>query len=66
MSRVEELEKAVRELSPDDLRQFREWFFEFDAEFWDRQLERDAADGKLDSLIKEARAEHREGGTRPL
>lgn len=66
MSKVDELEQAVRELPPEDLRQFREWFLEFDAELWDRQLERDVAAGKLDGLVEEARKEHRKGSTRPL
>jgi hypothetical protein len=66
MSSVEEIEQAVSELTPDDLRRFREWFAEFDAELWDRQIERDVAAGRLDALIEEARAEHRSGRTRPL
>ena len=66
MGRVEDLEKAVEGLSSEDLREFRRWFFEFDAELWDRQLERDVAEGKLDSLIDEALEDHRHGHTRPL
>ena len=66
MGRVDELEQVVRELSPEDLRQFREWFVDFDAELWDRQLERDVTAGQLDRLVEEARTEHREGRTRPL
>ncbi len=66
MTRVAELERAVRDLSPEDLRRFREWFVEFDAELWERQLERDIDAGRLDSLSEEARTEHREGRTRPL
>jgi hypothetical protein len=66
MSSVEEIERAVSDLASEDLRRFREWFAEFDAEIWDRQVERDVAAGRLDSLIAEARAEHRSGRTRPL
>jgi hypothetical protein len=66
MSKVDELEQAVRELSPEDLSKFREWFVEFDSELWERQLERDVAAGRLDGLVEEARNEHREGRTRPL
>ena len=66
MSRLEELERAVRDLPAEDLRAFREWFFEFDGKLWDRQIERDAAEGRLDPLIEEALAEHRAGRTRPL
>ena len=66
MSRVDELERAVRKMPPEDLRQFREWFLEFDAELWERQLKRDIAAGRLDRFVEEARTEHREGRTRPL
>ncbi len=66
MSSVDELERAVRELSAEDLAQFREWFVEFDAELWDRALERDIAAGRLDPLVQEARTELREGRTRAL
>lgn len=66
MSRVEEVERAVRDLSPQDLRQFREWFQRFEDELWDRQIERDAAGGRLDALGEEALTELREGRTRPL
>ena len=66
MGRVTELERAVRDLSLEDLRRFREWFVEFDTELWERQLERDIDAGRLDRLSQEARTEHREGRTRPL
>lgn len=66
MSSVEEIERAVAELAPEDLQRFREWFAEFDAELWDRRIERDLGSGRLDALIEEAREEHRKGRTRPL
>jgi hypothetical protein len=66
MSKADELERAVRDLPPEDLRQFRDWFREFDSELWERQLGRDIAAGRLDGLVDEARTEHREGRTRPL
>jgi len=54
MSRVEQIEGHVKELSPEELSAFREWFAEFDAEIWDRQLESDVRTGKLDSLAERA------------
>lgn len=66
MSPVERIERAVQGLSPEDLQEFRQWFLEFDAELWDRQLERDVAAGKLDALGEEALADLEEGRTRPL
>jgi hypothetical protein len=66
MSTVHDIESAVQQLSPAELRAFRAWFLNFDADDWDRQLERDAAAGRLDALAEEALAEFRTGRTRPL
>ncbi|MEW6418038.1 MAG: hypothetical protein AB1480_07945 [Nitrospirota bacterium] len=54
MSKIEEIEKEVQGLKPDELQAFRKWFWEFDAEVWDRQFEKDALSGKLDSLAETA------------
>jgi hypothetical protein len=61
MNTLAQLEDAIRQLSDVDRTAFRAWYAEFDAEEWDRQLEADAAAGKLDWLVEEARRENREG-----
>lgn len=61
MSTIDEIEKAVRRLSRTDLAAFREWFYRFDAEAWDRQFEKDALDGRLDALANEAIDDLRSG-----
>jgi hypothetical protein len=61
MSTVEEIERAVRELPPEELALFRAWFAEFDASVWDRQIEADVAAGRLDKLAEEALRDLREG-----
>ena len=66
MSRVEEIEIQITALTPEELQAFRAWFAEFDAALWDRQLEADAAAGKLDGLAKQALKDHREGRSREL
>lgn len=66
MKTVEDLERAIRELSPGELAEFRRWFAEYDAAAWDDQIAEDAASGRLDSVIEEARRDDREGRTRPL
>jgi phage FluMu protein gp41 len=66
MSTILEIERAVRELSTDDLSRFRAWFLEFDARLWDEQIEGDVASGRLRELAEEARADLRAGRTRPL
>ena len=61
MTTISEIEAAVRSLSPQDLTAFRAWFAQFDAELWDRQLEEDAASGRLDALAEEALRDLHEG-----
>ncbi len=63
---LDELENAVAGLSANELERFRAWFAGFDADAWDRQLEKDVADGKLDALADQALHEHREGKTTEL
>jgi hypothetical protein len=57
MQRIEDIESAIRGLSPVELRQFREWYLAFDTSCWDREIERHAAEGKLDALADQALAD---------
>lgn len=66
MSKVESIEQQIKALSPEELAQLRAWFAEFDWALWDRQLERDAAAGKLDALAEKALRDHAAGKTTPL
>jgi hypothetical protein len=66
MTELERLEKSVASLSAEDLARFREWFVEFDAQLWERQIERAASAGRLDDLIAEAMEEYRSGRTREI
>jgi hypothetical protein len=66
MSTVQEIERAVRQLPPEDLAAFRAWFLEFDGNLWDEQIERDVAAGRLDALADEALAALRAGRCRKL
>lgn len=54
MSKIQNIEREVKGLNPDELQAFRKWFWEFDAQEWDRQFEKDALSGKLDSLAETA------------
>jgi hypothetical protein len=61
MSRVKTLEGQIKALTAQELNAFREWFVEFDAKIWDRQLESDAQRGKLDELAVRALRDHETG-----
>jgi hypothetical protein len=66
MGNVEKIEQEVQALSPDELAQFRAWFLEYDWAAWDRQLERDLRNGRLDDLAERALRDHAAGRTTRL
>jgi len=66
MRSVEEIEAEIAKLTPAEVRRVAKWLAEYKAEPWDKQIEEDAAAGKLDRFIEEALDEHRQGKTRPL
>ena len=66
MSKVENIEQEVKARTPTELAAFRKWFLEFDAQVWDRQIEEDVRQGKLDKLAEEALAAHRAGKSKEL
>lgn len=66
MTKLEQIEKSVAELSPAEKRRFARWFEEHQEAEWDRWIEADAKAGKLDGFIAEARAEIKTGKLTPL
>jgi len=63
MTRVRKLEQEIKDLSPSELAAFREWFHEYDATEWDRQIQDDALSGRFDKLAEKALADHEAGRT---
>jgi hypothetical protein len=63
---IEDLEKAVAKLPPDQLARFRAWFETFDAVRFDEKIERDAKSGKLDKFAERAMDDYRKGHAREL
>ena len=61
MTKIEDIEKRVEQLSPDDLARFRAWFEELDSRLFDAKIERDAKADKLDKIMADARANHEAG-----
>ena len=63
---VDELESTVSRLSRDDLARFSDWFENFIADQWDRQIEADIAAGRLDAAGKKADEDFEAGRCTPL
>ena len=59
MSKVEEIERAIEQLRPEEFQQVEKHVREIAQRRWDEQLDRDSAGGKLDFLFEEAEAERK-------
>lgn len=66
MTKVESLEKEIKQLTRTELEEFRNWFKKYDSDAWDKQIEEDAKTGKLDSLAEKALKEYEAGGSKEL
>jgi hypothetical protein len=63
---VFEIKQAIKELSTKDQWELSEWFQEFMADEWDKQIERDVKAGKLDRFFAQADNDAAAGRLTPL
>ncbi len=61
MTKLEQIQATIENLSSAEIAKLREWLDELDARLFDEKIERDAKAGKLDKLSTEARASHKAG-----
>jgi len=61
-----EIEASITRLSAEELTQLAEWFAEYVADQWDRQIEGGIIAGRFDAAGKRAEAEFDAGNCKPL
>ena len=66
MTKLQKLEKEIKELNPSELVEFRNWFRNYDSDAWDKQIESDLKAGKLDKFAEEAIVEYDSGESEEL
>jgi len=66
MSNFEQIEAAILSLPSKEFERLRLWFFNLDYERWDKQIEQDIEDGKLEAFAQEAIAEFNAGQCREV
>jgi hypothetical protein len=66
MKLIEKIQSEIESLPQEDFQQLRAWFAEKDWLLWDKQLEADVAEGKLDFLFEEAIAAKSQGTLQDL
>ena len=65
MGDVENIQRQIEALSPEELAQLRAWFLEFDVAAGDPQLEADIQAGKVDPLVQDALRNIKAGKAKP-
>lgn len=63
---VQEIKAAITQLPTPELSQLAAWFEEYQADLWDRQIEKDALSRRFDVLAEQANQEFEAGRCRPL
>lgn len=66
MLNTQELKITVSKLSANDLQEFTDWFEEFIAHQWDKQIENDILSGRLDAIGKSVDEAFETGYVKPL
>ena len=66
MTKLEDIEKAVTELSDEERAKLRAWLDELDEQAFDAKIERDAKAGKLDKLAAKVLADYKAGLTEAI
>ena len=66
MTNVAEIQQAIMSLPREEYTQLTRWLQEYDWEEWDREIEADSEEGKLDFLAAEALDAKRQGTLREL
>ena len=57
MTKVKDIQAAIKSLSPQEVTDLRRWISDLDWDNWEQEIEQDSDQGKLDFLIEEALAE---------
>jgi len=63
---VQDIETAVTQLPKEELARFSQWFEEYLADQWDRQIEADIRAGRFEAAGKRAKADYEAGRCTPL
>lgn len=66
MSRIDQLKAEIEGLPSDEIAELLRWLSEKSWDQWDKEVEADSRDGKLQFLIREARNEKAKGGLNDL
>lgn len=66
MSNIDRIKTEILTLTLSKFQRLRQWIFDIDYQRWNKQVERDISEGKLDILLEEAISEFEAGQCRKI
>ena len=63
---VSQIERAIRQLPPNEFAELSDWFEEYEAEIWEDRISADLAAGKLNEFTTEAESDFDNGRANEL
>ena len=66
MTSLAEIKEAIQNLPPADFAEMAQWFNDLQEDLWDRQIEADAAAGRLDFFKEQVARARAAGAVRDL
>jgi hypothetical protein len=63
---ITEIKTEIAQLPEPDLAELAQWFEEFQAEAWDRQMERDVKAGRFEAIFRRVDEQAEAGLCKPL
>jgi len=63
---VKDIELAITQLPPNELAELISWLEEYHAQIWDKQVEDDLEQGRLDKVLDQVKADIAAGLKKPL
>jgi len=61
MNTLQRIEEEIQSLPFDQVDTLQVWLDDYKATLWDKQIEKDAKNGKLDALMNKAKADFKAG-----
>ena len=63
---IKEIKTIIAQLPPPELADLTEWFEEFQADAWDRQIANDVKAGRFEAILQRVDEQAESGQCRPL
>ena len=63
---VKQIERAITQLQAEDFAELMGWLKDYQAQAWDKRIEKDSEAGRLDALLAEVDEKYEAGQSQPL